>query len=36
LVALAWGFGLLAIWAGVAVGGAGLVVSGLVAEMGRT
>jgi hypothetical protein len=35
LVALAWGFGLLAVWAGVVVGGAGLIVSGMVAELGK-
>jgi len=32
---LATGFGLLAVWAGFAVGGLGLVVFGLAAEVGR-
>ena len=32
---LASGFGLLAVWAGFAVGGLGLVVFGLAAEVGR-
>jgi hypothetical protein len=35
LVALAVGFGLLTVWAGVVVGGLGLVVAGLVAELPR-
>jgi hypothetical protein len=34
LAAMATGFGLLALWAGLATGGAGLVVAGLVGEMG--
>jgi hypothetical protein len=32
---LAVGFGLLAVWAGVAVGGLGLLTFGLAAEVGR-
>jgi hypothetical protein len=36
VVAMAVGFGLLAVWAGVVVGGLGLLAVGTVAEIGQT
>jgi uncharacterized RDD family membrane protein YckC len=35
IAAMAVGFGLLAVWAGVVIGGAGLTILGLALELGR-